>query len=138
MGCYPFSFLSNFEYHTKFMEFKNNTNIKNNPLYEIILKGEKFDININMGINRIYTNLLRIIFDNQDFIDISPFYYGRNHENTKIKSLSSGIYIDKNIEKNAYEKMFLKRRIELMSTQEDRFKNMKKTIILFNMLRKFW
>ena len=138
IGCYPFSFLSNFEYHTKFMEFKKNSNIKNNPLYEIILKGEKFDVNIQMGINKIYSNFLRILFNNQDFIDISPFYYGRNHENTKIKSSSGVIYIDKIIEKNAYEKMFLKRRIELMSTQENRFKKMKKTIKLFNMLRKFW
>tara|TARA_B100000941_G_C28305144_1_gene448549 strand:- start:180 stop:752 length:573 start_codon:yes stop_codon:yes gene_type:complete len=138
MGCYPFSFLSNFEYDTKFMEFRNNSNIKNNPSYEIFLKGEKFDVNIQMGINRIYTNLLRILFDNQDFIEISPFYYGRNHENTKIKSSSGGIYIDKTIEKNAYEKMFLKERIELISTQEARFKNMKKTIKLFNMLRKLW
>ena len=138
IGCYPFSFLSNFEYDTKSMEFKNNSIIKNNPLYEIICKGEKFDVNIQIGINRIYTNLLRILFDNQDFIDISPFYYGRKHENTKIKSSSGQIYIDKTIEKNAYEKMFLKGRIELMSTQEARFKNMKKTIRLFNMLRKLW
>ena len=44
------------------MEFKNNSDIKNNPLYEIILKGEKFDVNIQMGINRIYSNLFRILF----------------------------------------------------------------------------
>ena len=138
MGCYPFSLLSNFEYDIKFMELKNNSSIKNKPLYEIILKGEKFDVNIHIGINRIYTNLLRILFDNQDFIDISPFYYGRKHENTKIKSSSGGIYIDKTIEKNAYEKIFLKERVELMSTQETRFENMKKTIKLFNMLKKLW
>ena len=27
IGCYPFSFLSNFEYDIKFMEFKNNSDI---------------------------------------------------------------------------------------------------------------
>ena len=82
--------------------------------------------------------MLRIMFTNQNFIELNPFYYGRKHYKNVLNKKNKNLFINKYSEENAYEKMFQKKRTDLLSTQEVRFKRMISSLNIFQEIEDEW
>ena len=139
IGCYPLSFIN--ELNEEVNDIKINNYFKsfhNDPLFEIKFNIKNIKIDSYVGVTKLYTNFLRIIFKNNNFIEINPFFYGRNYK----KNLTS--FSNKEIsnffkqDDNAFEKMFSNKREVFLLNQESRFKKMNRTVSLFELLEKQW
>ena len=139
IGCYPLSLINELKDEVQDIKINNYYNsIHDNPLFEIKSNLKNIRIDFLVGVTKIYTNYLRIIFKNNNFIEINPFFYGRKYK----KSFT--VFSNKEIKKflkeddNAFEKIFSIKREVFLLNQENRFKKMSKTISLFETLEKQW
>ncbi|WP_288235947.1 Gfo/Idh/MocA family oxidoreductase [uncultured Prochlorococcus sp.] len=139
IGCYPISFINELNYKVQNIKINNYyKSIDKNPLFEIKFNINNIKIDSLVGVTKIYTNFLRIIFKNNNFIEIDPFFYGRSFK--KNLNVFSNNEIKKFLKEddNAFEKIFSMKREVFLLNQESRFKKMNKTISLFEKLEKQW
>ena len=136
MISYPISFVNLINQKIKDIIISDKSSLKNKEAnYNICIKGERLNIQINIGVSRIYSNNLRILFRNGNYIESSPFYYGRSHLQTIIKKEKNFLNINDHYQSNAFEKIFSRKRNTLLESQNKRFEYMKINLKLLEELK---
>ena len=136
MVSYPISLVNLISLNISDIIVGNKSSMKDKEVnYNICIKGDRLNIYINIGVSRVYSNNLRILFNNGNYSEISPFYYGRSHFQRIIKKDKHDLNIENYYQSNAFEKIFSKTRNTLLQSQNERFEYMKLNLKLLEKLK---
>ena len=118
MACYPLSLLAIAGYDlSNFVLVADNLGTKKNPTFFIKGNSQQTNIRIRVGLNGQYRNKVKLAFDDDRQVSCEPFFYGREGHRKLIRATSAGMLTEKIHETNAYERMFLRRRLDWITTQ---------------------
>lgn len=121
MACYPLSFLvlSGFDLSNLSLL---KTSKKNNKNFSFHIGGTSNETNIliNIGCDEVYKNSIAILFNNNDFINCEPFFYGRDGLRKLNKTLNNITQEHEIYEDNSFEILFNRRRSEWIYSQKKR------------------
>ena len=121
MACYPLSLLALAGYELSNLSLiVDTTRIKENTIFCIKGSSRQTNIYIRVGHNGEYRNTLTVEFNDDREISCEPFFYGRNGYRKLIRATRSGERVEHILETNAYERMFLRRRLDWITTQKGR------------------
>ncbi len=121
MACYPLSLLAIAGYNLSNLALvADDQRAKKNPAFCIRGKSQQTNIYIRVGCNGHYRNKVKLKFDVDRQVSCEPFFYGREGHRKLISATSAGMSTDQIHEINAYERMFLRKRLEWLATQESR------------------
>lgn len=136
MVAYPISLVNLINLNIRDIIINSRSSINDKEAnYNFCITGDRFNIYINIGVSGIYSNNLRILFNNGNYNEISPFYYGRSHFQRVIKKDKYGLNIKNHYQSNAFEKIFSKTRSTLLQSQNERFEYMKINLKLLEKLK---
>ncbi len=131
IGCYPLNFLAYLGLPIENL-YLNKVKINSSSLiiYEIRNINEP-KIFIKIGCSGIYKNSIRVKFQNNDSVEISPFFFGLEGLREEISNINNLSNIEQHRESNCFQKLFDKSKENWLSSQSFRFSKMEKVIQLF-------
>ncbi|MBW3055375.1 MAG: Gfo/Idh/MocA family oxidoreductase [Prochlorococcus marinus CUG1430] len=124
IGCYPLNFLSESGFDLREVEIETDKNLNKYFFYSKKLNDNHTSFSCEFGLGNNYSNYIKIIYKNDNFIQLSPFYYGRKGKRELTINMNNNIKIRNVIEENCFKKIFLISRNQWCKTQNTRFHNM--------------
>ena len=126
IGCYPLNFLAESGFDLSKVEIKRDKNLNKYFFYSKKLNDYNVSFSCKFGLGKHYSNYIKVIYKNDNFIKVRPFYYGREGERELIVKLNDQIKVKNVHGSNCFKRIFLISKNQWFQTQNTRFNNMLK------------
>ena len=124
IGCYPLNFLAESGFNLSDIKVKADKSLKKYFFYSKKLNDHNTSFQCDFGLGENYSNYTKIIYKNNDFIKLSPFYYGRKCERKFSIDMYNHIKVRKVLGANCFKKIFLISKYQWYQSQNIRFSRM--------------
>ena len=104
------------------MRITNLEKSKEKYIFHLFLENKNFKFYSKIGLDYEYQNNIKITFCNNDKLEISPFYYGRQSTHYVKRIIKGSISNQTYLEENAYFKLLNKKRYFWKNQQSDSLK----------------
>ena len=137
IGCYPISFLNQIDSELQDgLSIKQVDKIDIYPLYQISKLESSIKVNIIIGCDLQYSNVINLSFNNATEISYTPFFYGRNSIRELLITSHNRIKIKRFNEPNSFIGLFTRERSSWLEDQDARLVSMSRTIKTLSKLSK--